>query len=163
MCVTKKYLSRRTLLRVLGVSLTLPPLDSRMLVQTSLRKTAAAARVRLKAETPEEKFNRISAIVRNIMLTGYPNPGRAGCPGQRYVENLAQYGGDFKELRKQEHYQHVMHCSPCYGQYLDAKRELWALDTEDGPPLQKGMQKEIGRRLDRLDRMMRSVTKELKP
>ena len=90
MYVTKKHLSRRTLLRVLGVSLTLPPLDSRMLVQTSLRKTAAAARVRLKAETPEEKFNRISGIIRNLMLTGYPNPNRVGCPGPHAVENDAR-------------------------------------------------------------------------
>jgi hypothetical protein len=162
MCVTKKHLSRRTLLRGLGVSLTLPPLDSMTPVQTSLRKTGAAPRVRLKAETPEEKFKRISAIVRNIMLTGYPNAGRVGCPGQRSVENLAQYAGDFKELGKREHYQHVMHCSPCYGQYLDAKRELWALYTEDGPPLQNGVQKEMGRRLDRLEKMMKPATKEVK-
>jgi hypothetical protein len=99
--------------------------------QTSLRKTAAAPRVRLKAETPEEKFKRISAIVRNILLTGYPNPGRVGCPEQRSVANLAQHTGDFKEPGEQEVYRHVMHCSPCYGQYLDAKRALWAGDTEN--------------------------------
>src|SRR5580658_6630361 len=45
--VTKKHLSRRTLLRGMGVSLALPLLDSMVPAQTRISKTAAAARSRL--------------------------------------------------------------------------------------------------------------------
>jgi hypothetical protein len=49
MFVTKKHLSRRTLLRGLGVSLALPLLDSMVPAQTPLRRTAAAPRTRFAA------------------------------------------------------------------------------------------------------------------
>src|SRR5579864_8925976 len=45
--VTKKYLSRRTLLRGMGVSVALPLLDSMVPAQTPLRLTPAAPRTRL--------------------------------------------------------------------------------------------------------------------
>jgi hypothetical protein len=92
----------------------------------------------MKAETPEEKFHRISAIVRNMMLTGYPNPGRVGCPGPRAVENLAKFTGDSHELEKQDNYEHAMHCSPCYQEYLDARQELRAMDAKTCGPCRSG-------------------------
>jgi Protein of unknown function (DUF1552) len=49
MFVTKKHLSRRTLLRGLGVSLALPLLDSMVPAQTPLHKTAAVPRTRFAA------------------------------------------------------------------------------------------------------------------
>src|SRR5437667_3954026 len=45
--ITKKYLSRRTLLRGMGVSVALPMLDSMVPAQTPTAKTAAAAKSRL--------------------------------------------------------------------------------------------------------------------
>jgi hypothetical protein len=45
--ITKKYLSRRTVLRGLGVTLGLPLLDSMIPAQTPLHKTAAVPRTRL--------------------------------------------------------------------------------------------------------------------
>ena len=45
--ITKKYLSRRTLLRGMGVSVALPLLDSMVPAQTPLSKTAAASKSRL--------------------------------------------------------------------------------------------------------------------
>ncbi len=45
--VTKKYLSRRTVLRGMGVSMALPLLDSMVPAQTPLAKTAAASKSRL--------------------------------------------------------------------------------------------------------------------
>src|SRR5437868_1371917 len=45
--LTKKYMSRRTVLRGLGVSLSLPLLDSMVPAQTPLAKTAANPKVRL--------------------------------------------------------------------------------------------------------------------
>ena len=47
MYITKKYLSRRTLLRGVGVSLALPLLDSMVPAQTALSKTAANPKTRL--------------------------------------------------------------------------------------------------------------------
>ncbi len=47
MLITRKHLSRRTVLRGLGVSLALPLLDSMVPAQTPLHKTAAAPRTRL--------------------------------------------------------------------------------------------------------------------
>jgi hypothetical protein len=49
MYLTKKHLSRRTMLRGLGVSLALPFLDSMVPAQTALLKTAAATRTRFAA------------------------------------------------------------------------------------------------------------------
>jgi hypothetical protein len=47
MFITKQYLSRRTLLRGLGVSISLPFLESMVPAQTALRKTAANPKTRL--------------------------------------------------------------------------------------------------------------------
>jgi hypothetical protein len=47
MYITKKYLSRRTMLRGMGVSLALPLLDSMVPAQTPISKTAAAPKTRL--------------------------------------------------------------------------------------------------------------------
>ena len=47
MFITKKHLSRRTMLRAAGASLALPFLDSMVPAQTPIRKTAAAPRSRL--------------------------------------------------------------------------------------------------------------------
>jgi hypothetical protein len=47
MLITRKHLSRRAVLRGLGVSLGLPLLDSMVPAQTPLRKTAASTRTRL--------------------------------------------------------------------------------------------------------------------
>lgn len=49
MYIAKKHLSRRTVLRGLGVAVGLPLLDSMVPAQTPLNKTAAAARTRLAA------------------------------------------------------------------------------------------------------------------
>ncbi len=47
MFITKKHVSRRAILRGMGVTLALPLLDSMVPAQTPLRKTAAASRTRL--------------------------------------------------------------------------------------------------------------------
>jgi hypothetical protein len=49
MYITRKHLSRRTMLRGLGVSVALPMLDSMVPAQTPLRRTAAASRTRFAA------------------------------------------------------------------------------------------------------------------
>jgi hypothetical protein len=116
----------------------------------------------MRAETPEEKFNRISGIIRNLMLTSYPNPNRVGCPGPHGVENLAKFTGETEELEKRDDYQHVLHCSPCYKEYLDAREELRSMEAEEERPVPKRVQKEIARRLDGIERIMKSAERELR-
>jgi len=47
MFITKKHISRRTVLRGVGASLALPLLDSMVPAQTPLSKTAASPKTRL--------------------------------------------------------------------------------------------------------------------
>src|SRR5258708_19914853 len=47
MCISKKHLSRRAVIRGMGVTLALPLLDSMVRAQTPLRRTAASPRSRL--------------------------------------------------------------------------------------------------------------------
>ena len=47
MFITKKHLSRRTVLRGMGASISLPLLESMVPAQTPLRQTAAAPKTRL--------------------------------------------------------------------------------------------------------------------
>lgn len=67
MLITKKHISRRTLLRGLGVTLALPLLDSMVPAQTPLRKTAA---------NPKTRFTGI--FVPHGMAPGYWVPGKEG-------------------------------------------------------------------------------------
>ena len=93
--------------------------------------------------------------------TGYPNPSRVGCPGQRAVGNLPRFTGDIKELDTQYNHEHVTHCSPCYRECLDARQEL--RDAEEGLPVPKRVQQtEIARRLDGLEKTMKSGERELR-
>jgi len=90
----------------------------------------------MKAELPEQKYNRLSAEIRNAMLTDYPNPGRVGCPGPRAVENVAKGAAQFREQLEEEHgYEHIMHCSPCYREFLDAREALRAMSPEKPSPM----------------------------
>ena len=47
MFITKKHLSRRTVLRGMGVGVALPLLDAMIPAHTALAKTAAAAKARM--------------------------------------------------------------------------------------------------------------------
>jgi hypothetical protein len=50
-----------------------------------------------------------------------------------------------------------MHCSTCYREYLDTKRELQAMDSENDQPMPKRVEKRLERTLDQLDQLMRSA------
>ena len=69
MLITKKHISRRTLLRGIGVTLALPLLDSMVPAQTPLRQTAA---------NPKTRFTGI--FVPHGMAPGYWVPSKVG-PG----------------------------------------------------------------------------------
>jgi len=71
-------------------------------------------------ETPEQKYDRIADAVQRSILRDYPNLNREGCPGDDVVREVAAR----TELKKDELWEHVTHCSPCYAEFLRFKNEL---------------------------------------
>jgi hypothetical protein len=65
-------------------------------------------------ETPEEKFAQISRAVQESILKNYPNPERRGCPGDEVVRSVAAR----TELKADDVWEHITHCSPCYTEFL---------------------------------------------
>src|ERR1035438_482376 len=70
-------------------------------------------------ESPEEYFRRISDRVEDLILTAYPNPKRIGCPGEKRVKEVAARSS----LIKDEHWEHITHCSPCYAEFIEYKKD----------------------------------------
>ena len=71
-------------------------------------------------ETPEQKFDRISRAVQESILRNYPNPERKGCPGDDVVREVAGR----TELKVDDAWEHITHCSPCYRTFLDFKDQF---------------------------------------
>jgi hypothetical protein len=71
-------------------------------------------------ETPEEKFEQISRAVQESILRNYPNPERRGCPGDEVVRSVAAR----TELKADDVWEHITHCSPCYAEFLAYKDEF---------------------------------------
>jgi hypothetical protein len=69
-------------------------------------------------ETPEQRFERLQNAVQSEILTAYPNPTRNGCPGDVVVKRVAAR----RELIKDAPWEHITHCSPCYGEFLSYKQ-----------------------------------------
>lgn len=72
------------------------------------------------AETPEEKYEQISRAVQESILRNYPNPERRGCPGNEVVRTVAAR----TELKADDVWEHITHCSPCYAEFLAYKDEF---------------------------------------
>jgi len=70
-------------------------------------------------ETPEQKYNRMADAVQQSILRNYPNPNREGCPGEAAVREVASR----TEVRKDELWRHITHCSPCYAEFLQNRDE----------------------------------------
>jgi hypothetical protein len=72
------------------------------------------------AESPEQKYERIQKQLQESILRDYPNPNREGCPGNAAVRQVASR----TELQKDDLWQHITHCSPCYAEFLQYKSEI---------------------------------------
>src|SRR5215203_3778291 len=70
-------------------------------------------------ETPEQKYNRMADAVQQSIMRNYPNPNREGCPGDAAVREVASR----TEVRKDELWRHITHCSPCYAEFLKHRNE----------------------------------------
>jgi hypothetical protein len=80
------------------------------------------------AETPEQRYERLSRTVRETILRNFPNPERKGCPGDRVVREVAGR----RELIEDDAWQHITHCSPCYATFLQFKDEFRSLRRRRG-------------------------------
>lgn len=65
----------------------------------------------------DQELRELHRLIQQAALTGYPNPDRAGCPGQKILEEVAG------ALIASAHpaYQHIKHCSPCLKEMLDLR------------------------------------------
>lgn len=70
-------------------------------------------------ETPEQKFENVSRAVRESILRNYPNPERKGCPDDEVVRSVAAR----TDLKADDAWEHITHCSPCYREFLAYKEE----------------------------------------
>jgi hypothetical protein len=71
------------------------------------------------AETPQERYDRLRRTVQDAILSNYPNPNRQGCPEIAMIREVAFR----EELTKDEAWEHITHCSPCYADFLRFKEE----------------------------------------
>lgn len=75
---------------------------------------------RMEQETPEQKWNRIQTQIHEGITKAYPNPDRKGCLSHEAIVGLAVRAAEFDDaIEDDPKWQHVTHCSPCYGEYLE--------------------------------------------
>jgi hypothetical protein len=112
-------------------------------------------------ESTEQKWNRLSEYIRNLILTECPNPDRIGCPGSAVVSEYARRAADFDETVEPEaDYQHIVHCSPCYADFLGAREQL-RMPGASGQPkrLPNRVEKGIARALDGIEDLLKSCSR----
>jgi hypothetical protein len=68
-------------------------------------------------------FERAKEIVQEAILRGFPNPERRGCPGAAVLVRLASSG---LPAENDPDWDHVTHCSPCYAEFLDYRKQVKA-------------------------------------
>jgi hypothetical protein len=61
-----------------------------------------------------------------ILLTGFPNPERIGCPPSETIQAL----GERKIGRDDPAWQHIWHCSPCFGDFKTIRDKRLAAQEE---------------------------------
>jgi len=113
-------------------------------------------------ESTEKKWNRFSEHIRNLILTEYPNPDRIGCPGSAVVSEYARRAADFDETVEPEaDYHHIVHCSPCYADFLSAREQLRVPGPSSGQSkrLPRRVEKRIARALDGIEDLLKSCSR----
>jgi hypothetical protein len=113
-------------------------------------------------EPAEKKWNRLSEHIRNLILTEYPNPDRIGCPGSAVVAEYARRAADFDETVEPEaDYHHIVHCSPCYADFLSAREQLRVPGASSGQSkrLPRRVEKRIARALDGIEDLLKSCSR----
>lgn len=71
--------------------------------------------------------------IEEILLTGFPNPERIGCPGPEVIDALAQ-----RRLgRDDPAWRHLWNCSPCFKDFKELRDKRLASLERRQPPNQK--------------------------
>jgi len=75
----------------------------------------------MKGETPQQQWERLQREYQKAVQTSYPNPERHGCPGTEVLQDLAARSARHEEIDSDQDWKHVIHCAPCYREYLDLR------------------------------------------
>ena len=75
----------------------------------------------MNGEPPERQWERLQREYQNAVQASYPNPERHGCPGTDVLKDLAARSARHEDIDQDEHWKHVIHCGPCYREYLDLR------------------------------------------
>ena len=117
----------------------------------------------MKAETGEQKYNRLTKVLQAIMLRSYQNPERINCPDLDAVEEVARrVTADISDkMEGNAEYAHIMHCSPCYAEFLDARHRM-SPPRDASYRVPRRVEKKLGKMMDQLEEAMRAVANERK-
>ena len=77
----------------------------------------------MKGETPEQQWERLQREYQKAVQASYPNPERHGCADTEVLRDLAARSARHLEIEEDSHWRHVIHCGPCYQEYLDLRAE----------------------------------------
>ena len=72
-------------------------------------------------EVLKEAWDRLQREYQNAVQVSYPNPERNGCPGTDVLGDLARRSVQFEDIEQDEPWRHVIHCGPCYDEYLNLR------------------------------------------
>ena len=75
----------------------------------------------MKGETPEQQWECLQREYQKAVQVSYPNPERHGCTGIEVLQDLAVRSARHQEIEEDKHWKHVIHCGPCYQEYLDLR------------------------------------------
>ena len=75
----------------------------------------------MKGSAPKEQWKRLQAEYQKAVQSSYPNPERHGCPVADVLKDLAVRSAQHEDIEADEHWKHVVHCGPCYQEYLDLR------------------------------------------
>ena len=71
-------------------------------------------------DDPDQIFEELQDIVQQAILREFPNPGRKDCPGPEVLRELANRPRPTRD----SDWEHITHCSPCYGEFLDLRAKV---------------------------------------
>jgi hypothetical protein len=107
-------------------------------------------------EATIEKYDRVRVQIQNLVLKAYPNPRRNGCSIPLIAE-YARRAADFEAVHGEPEYEHIMHCSPCYAEFLAAREDIRA--QRGKPDSDKRLPR---KRVKRMDKPLAFIEKILK-
>jgi hypothetical protein len=119
----------------------------------------------MKEETAEQKFLRLQRYIQGLVLKAYPNPSRTGCRGSNAIGEYAKRAGEFfDDVESEAGYQHILHCSPCYAEFLKARQDLRAaVGPQQAMRIPRRLEKKMARTVDQLEEVINAVANERRP